>query len=229
MPKTVPCPQCGKQLGVPETLIGKKIKCAACSHVFVVPDEATPPSHVPPADAGFQKEIEPAIKKEPTPPRSEGEYPEDEPRPRSSRRWDDEEDDLDIGATIDKRSLKAPVTGLILPPGICLIVTGILGILVNLFQTVVAIASPEILQNNAFGQGAPPALSAISGVVFAILGAGTIAGGIAMMRQKMYGIAITGTVLAMLNIGNCCCVLGLPFGIWALVMLCRPDVKDAFS
>jgi hypothetical protein len=28
---------------------------------------------------------------------------------------------------------------------------------------------------------------------------------------------------------NCCCLLGLPFGIWALVMLMKPEVKSQFS
>jgi hypothetical protein len=56
-----------------------------------------------------------------------------------------------------------------------------------------------------------------------------VAGSAAMMAKKYYGLAMTGCILAMINIGNCCCVLGLPFGIWALVMLCRPDVKDAYG
>ena len=33
---------------------------------------------------------------------------------------------------------------------------------------------------------------------------------------------------AMINIGNCCCLLGLPFGIWSLVVLLKPEVAEKF-
>ena len=48
-----------------------------------------------------------------------------------------------------------------------------------------------------------------------------------MKGLRSFGFAMTGAILAMIPC-NVCCLLGLPFGIWALVVLNRPDVKSAF-
>jgi hypothetical protein len=49
-----------------------------------------------------------------------------------------------------------------------------------------------------------------------------------MMKQlKNYGLAMTGSIIAMLPC-SVCCLLGLPFGIWSLVVLNNPEVKEAF-
>ena len=41
--------------------------------------------------------------------------------------------------------------------------------------------------------------------------------------------ALVSAVLALLPCLSPCCVLGLPFGIWALVTLNKPEVKEAFA
>jgi hypothetical protein len=55
-----------------------------------------------------------------------------------------------------------------------------------------------------------------------------IAGSIQMMRLQSHGMATAAAVVAMLPC-NLCCLLGLPIGIWALVVLLREDVKRAFG
>jgi len=51
-----------------------------------------------------------------------------------------------------------------------------------------------------------------------------------MLRRKMFGFARASMILAMLPLGtSCCCVLGLPMGIWAMIVLNHPDVKAAFG
>jgi len=52
-------------------------------------------------------------------------------------------------------------------------------------------------------------------------------GGLKMKKLENYGSVMTACILALLPCGNCCCI-GLPLGIWALVVLNRPEVKDAF-
>jgi len=54
-----------------------------------------------------------------------------------------------------------------------------------------------------------------------------ILGGVQMLRLKSYGLAVASSVLAMIPCFACCCV-GLPAGIWALVVLFKPEVKQAF-
>ena len=54
-------------------------------------------------------------------------------------------------------------------------------------------------------------------------------GGVSMMKKTAYGLSMAATILAMLNLGNCCCVIGVPVGLWSLNVLCRREVKDAFG
>jgi presenilin-like A22 family membrane protease len=56
----------------------------------------------------------------------------------------------------------------------------------------------------------------------------SLIGAIQMLRGKSYAWSMTGTIAGMLPC-SACCVLGLVFGIWALVVLNQPDVKQAFS
>jgi hypothetical protein len=51
---------------------------------------------------------------------------------------------------------------------------------------------------------------------------------IQMLRMRMYPLAVASCFLPCLHLANGCCCLGLPIGIWAFVILMRPDVRDAF-
>lgn len=53
-------------------------------------------------------------------------------------------------------------------------------------------------------------------------------GGVAMLNQRMYGLALAASILAMFSFDNCCCLLGLPAGIWSLMVLSKPEVKALF-
>ena len=47
MPTFVACPGCGIKLGVPDTLLGKKVRCASCANVFEAHADAPPPIPTP--------------------------------------------------------------------------------------------------------------------------------------------------------------------------------------
>jgi hypothetical protein len=53
-------------------------------------------------------------------------------------------------------------------------------------------------------------------------------GSIQMLRVRMRGLAVTASVLAMLLVWPGCCLLGLPFGIWSMIVLNQPEVRRAF-
>jgi hypothetical protein len=55
-----------------------------------------------------------------------------------------------------------------------------------------------------------------------------VAGSIAMIRLKNYKAAVTAAILSVIPLCSPCFVAGIPFGIWALVLLFRPDVKTRF-
>ena len=54
-------------------------------------------------------------------------------------------------------------------------------------------------------------------------------GSIQMLRLRMYPFAMVSCFLSMLNFGNLCCCAGLVFGVWGLVVLFRPEVREAFQ
>lgn len=76
-------------------------------------------------------------------------------------------------------------------------------------------------------------LSGTVGVVFNILGlaiAGLIFFAALRMRElRGWGLGLTASILAMVPCLSPCCLLGLPIGIWALVVLLKPEVKGAFT
>jgi hypothetical protein len=215
-PLDLECPQCQKRLRVPATAVGKRIRCPACSHVIDVPAEmgttAEPPK---PRSTPRRKEPEPEPDSHDEPSRDDGD--DDYREKRSVRR---------------RRSPGGPLTGL----AIVLLVIASLSLLLDLFNCGFAIFGPEpevnaqdpaILQQIAKSSHGPLAASMQGGL--AIMAIVTIVGSIQMLRRKTWGLALTACILAMIHIGSCCCVLGLPIGIWALILLVNPDVKDSFS
>jgi hypothetical protein len=53
-------------------------------------------------------------------------------------------------------------------------------------------------------------------------------GALKMRRLENYGLAIAASILAMVPCMPPCCIIGLPIGIWSLVILSKPEVRDAF-
>lgn len=54
-------------------------------------------------------------------------------------------------------------------------------------------------------------------------------GALQMMKLKSYGLAIATAILLLIPCGSCCCLLNIGAGIWALVVLSKPEVKSAFQ
>lgn len=54
--------------------------------------------------------------------------------------------------------------------------------------------------------------------------------GLQMRSLKNWGVSLAGAILVMIPCStSCCCCLGIPVGIWALITLTKPEVKSAFS
>jgi len=84
----------------------------------------------------------------------------------------------------------------------------------------------KILASQSEGPG-------VVGILYNLLGlglGGLIAfGGLQMTKFRMYGVALAASIVSMIPCFSCCCcVLGLPVGIWSLVVLSRQEVKAAF-
>jgi predicted PurR-regulated permease PerM len=62
-----------------------------------------------------------------------------------------------------------------------------------------------------------------------LVGATILFGALKMMHLQSYGWAMAAAILAVIPCLSPCCCLGIPFGIWALVVLSKPEVKAAFA
>jgi hypothetical protein len=122
---------------------------------------------------------------------------------------------------------------LLMAPAITLLVVGLLGLLVDAFQLVQGVKIPEgykdFVKKNF--QAEPPTEESVTYLIaaFASVSFVIVLGAIQMLRARMYPLAIAASLLAMINIGNACCCLGLPVGIWSLVILMRSDVRVLFQ
>lgn len=56
-----------------------------------------------------------------------------------------------------------------------------------------------------------------------------LVGGLAIRSVGSYGLGMTGAIVSIVPCVTGCCVTGMPFGIWALVVLVRPEVKEGFA
>lgn len=54
-------------------------------------------------------------------------------------------------------------------------------------------------------------------------------GAVKMLNGEKLGLAKTAAILAILPLSSCCFVFGVPLGIWALIVLKKPEVKAVFE
>jgi predicted Zn finger-like uncharacterized protein len=117
MPVTVPCPNCGTKLRIPDTAVGKRVKCSKCATAFTAEAPAGPPEPQPEPAAVRAKPRPPA----PPPPADEPpEEPEpiEEPEPAAIRarprkparrpRDEEPEEDLDDEEEVERRIRRRP-------------------------------------------------------------------------------------------------------------------------
>lgn len=126
--------------------------------------------------------------------------------------------------------------GKVMAPGIALCVIGGLALCLALFNVVfAAISEPQQVDPNApefVKQMAQNSVGPVAVVVqgaLVVLNIVVLLGGVMMIRTKMWGLALTASILAMVDIESCCCIIGLPIGIWSLVILMQSDVQNAFK
>jgi hypothetical protein len=65
-------------------------------------------------------------------------------------------------------------------------------------------------------------------IVLPLMNVAIALGSISMLRLKSYSSAYLAAILSLIPLCSPCVLLGIPFGIWALVLLNRPEVKQRF-
>jgi hypothetical protein len=131
--------------------------------------------------------------------------------------------ELDAGIEEARRQVKGPAIGLL--------VMGLLNCLAILaagfFASLRAVsASEHHVQSGIEAVGA--VLSLIGFILGCLLPGGlTIFAAVKMKRLQAYGLALTASILTVIL--SPACLIGLPIGIWALVVLSQRDVRAAFG
>jgi hypothetical protein len=78
----------------------------------------------------------------------------------------------------------------------------------------------------ALGMG----IGALMYVFWALAALVCFIGAFRMKSLKSYGLALTSAVVALVPCTTyVCCMLFFPFGVWALTVLLKPEVKSQFS
>jgi hypothetical protein len=124
-------------------------------------------------------------------------------------------------------------------PAIALIIVGALGVAYYLFNTVFVFAgggAHRPIPANAtpavrnFIEGMHGPMAALFSLFFTVVNAFIVFGAVRMMKLKGHSLAIITCIVAMIPCFSAvCCVLGLPFGIWGVIVLNKPEVKSQFE
>jgi hypothetical protein len=118
-------------------------------------------------------------------------------------------------------------------PALALIIFAVLGFLLQATSLLFRLVGTSLLAANRLpNQAWLSMFSGTMGILFSVVGilvSGLILyGGLNMRKLENYGLVMAASVLAMIPCLSPCCLLGLPIGIWALVVLAKPEIKGAF-
>lgn len=203
MPETIRCPKCRQAVRVPDTLRDQAVKCPLCMTIFM-PQLNTPGTTSP------------------YPARGIPEHPDavDEPRHHET------------GENSARDRLVPPAVGLLVVGGLSLM----LAVLEIVVMLLVHLPPQEVEKFSPFYRAEIEKLDqpgvrerkAVIAGVFAGLSGLTIIGSIQMFRRRGWGAAVLGCAVAVINFHNCCCLFGLPFGVWGLVVLFDEQVRQSF-
>lgn len=203
MPVVV-CEHCRTSVEVDLEHLDAEVQCGRCGRAFVAKENrADSPKH----DPGYDDAGEPRER-------------------RRSRYLDDEFDDRPDETLADARNLARP------PALALMIVNAIL-----LLLLVVGVAFMFLVLMNLppgpGGRGGGPEMIFVAGF-YGLYGLIAVAkmvlgffGGRALMRLGSYGWAMAGAIATVVPLDGCLSLIFVPFGVWALVVLQKPEVKWA--
>jgi hypothetical protein len=119
-------------------------------------------------------------------------------------------------------------------PSVGLLITGILGGVLSLIGLILNLVAAGIESVKAirYIEGYADLAEGAAGVAFCFVGL-LVAGFIIYASLKMkeltqWGLCVAASIIAMIPCISPCCIVGLPIGIWCLVVLTKPEVKTAF-
>jgi hypothetical protein len=131
-----------------------------------------------------------------------------------------------VGGSDASRQVSGPATGLL--------ITGIIGAFfagIGLIMNVIGIGVSPFIRDEIpdryveFWEGSVGAAGSLLEILVAAF---IIFAAIRMKELRQYELSVAASIIAMIPCISPCCILGLPIGIWCLVVLLKPEVKAAF-
>jgi hypothetical protein len=236
MPIEFSCSACQTKVRTPDDSAGKMARCPKCSTVLQIPAASTvnppPPAFAPPPP-GFS----PLGSPPPGGPPAGSKPPSPAPNPFSDQAnplgVNPYQSPANYAPGYPGAGYRPDVRSKLIGPGIGMIVGGTLALLYVAVAIIMLAVSPD-----AFMMGEAPKNEAervgywvgvLSVIVLGTIFYGLeVAGGIAMVMGKGRPLALAGAIAGCMPC-NVCCVFGLPFSIWALVVLNQSDVRAGFQ
>ena len=133
-----------------------------------------------------------------------------------------------MGGAMASQQVQGPAMGLLITGGLALLFT-VLGLVMNIAG--VGMSGLSGMGGSAATDQYMSMMSGGVGIVVSLLGLalyGFVLWGALQMKQlRNWNMAMGASIAAMLPCG-CCCIIGLPIGIWSLIVLMKPEVKSAF-
>jgi predicted Zn finger-like uncharacterized protein len=227
MPEIINCPQCERKLRVPDNLLGQAVKCPTCSMTFTA---SAALSELPPM-AGPEAAAPPPSAPQPEPYPLQYDVPAPYPGAAQQPRYADQGAPVDFDdPRVRRRQLRPAALDAVAGPAIALLVVGIIGIV----GAAIGVCAGFFV--SAAGVGLRRGFNGEFQPIFAVFFYGAmlvssivvVACSTKMKRLDSYAAAMTGSILAVIPCLSPCFILGIPFGIWALVVINQNDVKEAF-
>lgn len=130
-------------------------------------------------------------------------------------------------------AVRGPATGLIIVSIVWLVLV-CASLLISV--VLVALVASGVIEGNGLGQnpglGSFEMLSVvprmISGVIMLALHGVVLYGALQMRKLRNIGFAYTAAIISCIPCCSGCYIIGIPFGIWALVTLNKPEVSSSF-
>jgi phage FluMu protein Com len=227
------CAQCGRLLRTADDTAGKPAQCPECGAITTipVPGAAIPPTSGSAPESPFAAGgggAAGAGGSSPFGPSGPQAGPAGEPQNpyQSPTQYGTVPTYAGVDPTAASR-VGGPATALIVTAGLG-IAMQVIGLIAHLaqfgFQQHMHAGGPDAMMFSMLNSG----IGLISGAVGIIIGLVIIVGAMKMKNLESYSFAMAAAIIAMIPCISPCCVLGLPFGIWALVVLNDPTVKAAF-
>ncbi|GAA5509449.1 hypothetical protein [Novipirellula caenicola] len=130
-------------------------------------------------------------------------------------------------ATNAADAVSAPAISLIVVSLICILCL-LIALGVDAFLVFSGMAD-RLQENNAgFSKETQIKVRVIGSLVLIAINSFILFTAIRMKSLRSYPLALTGAILAAIPCISPCYFIGIPFGIWATIVLMRPEVKQAF-